>query len=99
MSNGCTEKLLRNSGDYGWQQLIKELVNDDFAVIITEAEEATTIPHIAVFPVALFCGFNFSYLSNVTVPSKNIELLFPLKLFSSSKLQNAFTVPFLLSII
>lgn len=29
-------------GDYEWKQLIKDLVNDDFAVIITEAEEATT---------------------------------------------------------
>jgi hypothetical protein len=53
VSNGCTEQLLGNSGDYEWQQLIKELVNDDF-VIITEAQEATTIPHIAVFPIAYF---------------------------------------------
>ena len=28
--------------DYEWQQLIKDLVDDDFGVIITEAEEATT---------------------------------------------------------
>ncbi len=28
--------------DYEWQQLIKDLVNDNFGVIITEAEEATT---------------------------------------------------------
>ena len=30
------------AGDYEWQQLIKELVNNNFAIIITEAEEATT---------------------------------------------------------
>jgi hypothetical protein len=30
------------AGDYEWQQLIKNLVNNNFAVIITEAEEATT---------------------------------------------------------
>ncbi|MDQ2863759.1 MAG: hypothetical protein M3R50_08970 [Bacteroidota bacterium] len=29
-------------GDYEWQQLIKDLVTDNFAVIVTEAEEATT---------------------------------------------------------
>lgn len=29
-------------GDYEWQQLIKDLVNDHFGVIVTEAEEATT---------------------------------------------------------
>jgi hypothetical protein len=30
------------AGDYEWQQLIKELVNNNFAIVITEAEEATT---------------------------------------------------------
>jgi hypothetical protein len=30
------------AGDYEWQQLIKDLVNNNFAIIITEAEEATT---------------------------------------------------------
>lgn len=30
------------AGSYEWQQLIKDLVNNQFAVIITEAEESTT---------------------------------------------------------
>lgn len=38
-TNGTAANI---AGDYEWQQLIKGLVNDDFAVIITEAEEATT---------------------------------------------------------
>jgi len=38
-TNGTAANI---AGDYEWQQLIKELVNDNFAVIVTEAEEATT---------------------------------------------------------
>jgi hypothetical protein len=38
-TNGTAANIV---GDYEWQQLIKDLVNDHFAVIVTEAEEATT---------------------------------------------------------
>lgn len=38
-TNGSAANLV---ADYQWQQLTKELVNDGFAVIITEAEESTT---------------------------------------------------------
>lgn len=40
--HGTNGNAANIAGDYEWQQLIKELVNDNFAVIITEAEEATT---------------------------------------------------------
>jgi len=40
--HGTNGNAANMAGDYEWQQLIKVLVNDDFAVVITEAEEATT---------------------------------------------------------
>ena len=40
--HGTSGTAANIAGDYEWQQLIKDLVNNNFGVIITEAEEATT---------------------------------------------------------
>ncbi len=40
--HGTGGKAANLANDYEWQQLIKDLVNNNFGIIITEAEEATT---------------------------------------------------------
>ncbi|MBK8711710.1 MAG: hypothetical protein IPL97_07565 [Niastella sp.] len=40
--HGTSGTAANIAGDYEWQQFIKDLVNNNFGIIITEAEEATT---------------------------------------------------------